>query len=243
VRQNVSRAVRFLRRRVSWTQSTLGERARMSRETVSRLERGAIDSLTIGSLERVANALGAVLVLDLRWEGERLERLMDAGHARLQEAAVRGLRAGDCSVEVEVSFNWYGDRGRYDALAFHPPTGTLIVVEVKTRLGDVQDLLGRLDVKLRLAPQAARAQGWPQPLRVVPCLLVAEGRTARRVVADHPELFARFALRGRDARRWLANPSDEPVSGILLFESVPDSRRTDTRQSAATRPQSHSRRR
>ena len=236
MRQNVSRAVRFLRRRASWTQSTLGVRARMSRETVSRLERGAIDSLTIGSLERVANALGAVLTLELRWEGERLERLMDAGHARLQEAVVRGLRAADCSVEVEVSFNWYGDRGRYDALAFDPPTRTLIVVEVKTRLGDVQDLLGRLDVKLRLAPQAARAQGWPQPRRVVPCLLVAEGRTARRVVADHPELFARFELRGHAARRWLANPSDEPVSGILLFESVPDSRRTDTRQGAATRP-------
>lgn len=42
-----------------------------------------------------------------------------------------------------MSFNHYGDRGRYDILAFHPPTGILLVVEVKTGIGDVQATLGR----------------------------------------------------------------------------------------------------
>lgn len=183
---------------------------------VSRLERGAIEPMTVRSLDQVASALGATLRIELRWRGEQLDRLMDAAHAALQELIVRSLRAADWKSEVEVSFNWYGDRGRCDAVAFHPGTSTLLVVEAKTRLGDVQDLLGRLDVKVRLGRQISRQLGWPEPAHVIPCLVIAESRTARRIVAAHAELFARFTHRGRAAQRWLADPeSDEVVGGIL----------------------------
>jgi len=236
LRQNVSRAVRFLRRRAGWSQAELGRRARLSRETVSRLERGALESLTFGSVSRVADSLGATPSIELRWHGERLDRLMDAAHARVQESAIGGLRAAGWRAEVEVSFNFYGDRGRYDALAYFPPTGTLLVVEVKIRIGDVQDMLGRLDVKTRLAPQAAHRLGWPKPSRVVPCLVIAEGTSARRVVAQHAALFARFSLQGHAARRWLAGPSDDHVSGILLFERLPNSRQRRQRRELPPSP-------
>lgn len=198
---------------------------------VSRVERGRIETVTVASLHRIADALNATLHIELRWRGEQLERLMDAGHATLQEQVVHEVRAAAWSGEVEVSFNWYGDRGRADAVAFHAPTGTLLIVEVKTRIGDVQEMLGRLDVKTRLGPQIARQLGWPAPIRVVPCLVIADGRTARRIVARHAELFARFSLRGRAAHRWLAEPTTEPVVGVLLFESVPDSRHMTARHS------------
>jgi hypothetical protein len=155
---------------------------------------------------------------------------MDAAHAQIQELAVGGLRARGWQAEVEVSFNFYGDRGRYDALAYFPPLGTLLVVEAKVRIGDVQDMLGRLDVKKRLAPQAAQRLGWPRPNRVVPCLVIAEGTTARRIVAEHAALFARYSLRGHAARRWLAAPTADPVSGILLFERLPNSRPSGQRR-------------
>lgn len=224
LRQNVNRAVRFLRQRQGWRQEDLAGRAGASRELVSRVERGQVETLTVGSLHRIAAALNASLHVELRWHGEQLDRLMDAGHARLQETVVGQVRRSEWEVEVEVSFNWYGDRGRCDAVAYHAPTGTLLIVEVKTRLGDVQDTLGRLDVKTRLGPQIARQLGWPTPARVVPCLVIADGRTARRVVAAHAALIARFTLRGRGAHRWLAKPTAEPVTGVLLFQSVPDSR-------------------
>lgn len=180
--------------------------------------------MTITAVGRMASALGATLHVELRWHGEQLDRLIDAAHAALQDGIVRELRAASWMSEVEVSFNWYGDRGRCDAVAFHPGTGTLLIVEVKTRLGDVQDLLGRLDVKVRLGRQLARQLGWPEPARVIPCLVIGETRTARRIVATHVALFARFTLRGRAADRWLANPSSEgPIGGILVFESLPDS--------------------
>ena len=230
LRQNVSRAVRFLRGRSGWRQGDLALRAGLSREMVSRVERGRIETVTVHSLHRIAEALGASLHIDLRWRGEQLDRLMDAGHATLQEQVTREVRAAAWVGEVEVSFSWYGDRGRVDAVAFHAPTGTLLIVEVKTRIGDVQEMLGRLDVKTRLGPQIARQLGWPAPTRVVPCLVIADGRTTRRIVTAHAELFARFALRGRAAHRWLAEPTSVQVSGVLLFESVPDSRHVTARR-------------
>lgn len=208
---------------------------------VSRIERGRIGTVTVDSLHRIADALNASLHVELRWRGEQLDRLMDAGHATLQERVVHEVRAAAWTGEVEVSFNWYGDRGRVDAVAYHAPTGTLLIVEVKTRIGDVQEMLGRLGVKTRLGPQIARQVGWPAPIRVVPCLVIADGRTARRIVASHAELFARFTLRGRAAHRWLAEPTSEPVTGVLLFESVPNSRPMTARPSGTTAHMSDSR--
>ena len=231
LRHNVSRSVRFLRRRQGWRQNDLSDRAAVSRQMVSRIERDAIEAMTVKSLHRVATALGATLHIELRWRGEQLDLLMDASHAALQESVVRALRAAGWTSEVEVSFNWYGDRGRCDAVALHPGTRTLLIVEAKTRLGDVQDLLGRLDVKVRLGHQIARPLGWPEPAHVIPCLVIAEGRTARRIVASHAALFARFTHRGRAARRWLADPDSEEVpGGLLVFESLPDSHRVSAKR-------------
>jgi transcriptional regulator with XRE-family HTH domain len=242
LRTNVGRAVIFLRRKASWRQADLGTHAGVSRESVSRIERGRISAVTVGTLTNIASALGASLNVELRWRGEQLDRLMDASHAALQESMVRQYRASGWRSEVEVSFNWYGDRGRVDAVAFHEETGTMLIVEVKVRLGDVQDTLGKLDVKARLGPQLARQISWPQPTRVVPCLVVADGRTARRTAADHAALFARFNLRGRAARRWLEAPTSEPVTGVLLFEPLPDSHGVTTKRVVRRRnaPRGHS---
>jgi hypothetical protein len=209
---------------------------------VSRLERGGIGSMTVAGVEQLAAALGASVHLELRWKGEQLDRLIDAGHAAIAEMSVQVLRGTGWRAEAEVSFNWYGDRGRCDAVAFDAGTSTLLVVEAKTRIGDVQEMLGRLDIKVRLGRQIARSLGWPEPAHVIGCLVIADGRTARRVVASHPQLFAKFTHRGRAAKQWLANPDGTDIpGGILLFESLPDSHRVTTRQRARpkTAPDSH----
>ena len=179
-------------------------------------------AVTVGTIERIALALGASVDLTLRWEGEQLDRLIDAAHSWLEQHVAEALSGNGWLVKAEVSFNHFGDRGRVDLLAFHSPTRIVLVVEVKSGIGDIQDTLGRLDVKSRLARSLADAAGWADPRAVVPALTIADTRSARRVVADHEALFSRFALRGRSALAWTRRPSMPDPSGLLWFTNVPD---------------------
>ena len=61
VRTNVPQSVRALRRRRGWRQSDLAERSGVSRELISRIERGGLRGVTLASLERVGSALGATV--------------------------------------------------------------------------------------------------------------------------------------------------------------------------------------
>jgi transcriptional regulator with XRE-family HTH domain len=220
VRTNVPDAIRVLRRERGWRQEDLGHRASLSRDTVSRAERGKLDGLTLGVLSRLAAALDASLVVDVRWHGAELDRLIDRAHAALQNAAATRLGRAGWIARPEVSFNHYGDRGRCDLLAWHPSTGSLLIVEVKSRIADVQDLLGRLDVKVRLGAMLAAQAGWGRPARVVPALVLNDDHKARAVLGRHQAIFGRYGLRGRRALSWLRAPAD--ASGLIWFEE-PDS--------------------
>jgi len=222
MRTNVPIAVRTLRRRHRLRQDDLGRQAGVSRDVVSRAELGELDGMTIGLLARLANALDGSLVVEVRWQGAELDRLVDRAHAATQEAVVGRLRASGWIAHVEVSFNHYGDRGRCDVVAWHPGMQVVLVVEVKSRVGDVQATLGALDVKRRLGGILAKQLGWPEPTVVVAALALTEARTTRRVLTRHPSLFGRFALRGRAALSWLRRPSGA-AADLLWFEVLPDS--------------------
>jgi transcriptional regulator with XRE-family HTH domain len=222
LRSNVPRAVRHLRRHRGWRQVDLGRRAKLSRDTVSRCEQGALGGLTVASLEGLAEALGATLVVELRWEGAGLDRLMDRAHASLVEAAARRLRRLGWTAQAEVSFNHYGDRGSCDLLAYHVGSGIVLVVEAKASLGNLQETLHRLDVKARLGPMLATQLGWPSPGGVARAIVLLGTRTNRRVIERHPDTFQRYALRGRSAIAWLRRPSGERAA-LLWFQLVPDS--------------------
>lgn len=218
--------VRIIRRRQGWRQQDVAARAGLSREAVSRIERGKLDGVTVGTVERLAHALDARLRMDLDWRGAELDRLIDAGHASLADRVAGMLAGWGWQVLPEVSFNIYGDRGRYDLLAFHAPARILLVVEIKTAIGDLQETLGRVDVKVRVASRVARQRGWI-PTAVVPVIVLAESMTARRHVARHPSLFANFPVRGRAALAWLRSPGGVPT-GLLLLLSSSDSRHVTT---------------
>lgn len=170
----------------------------------------------------MAAALDASVDLTVRWQGEELGRLIDAGHARVLEQTAALLAHAGWETRTEVSFNHYGDRGRVDLLGRHPASSTLLVAEVKSAIGDTQDTVGRLDVKARLGRVLADTLGWPIPDRVVPALVVGDTRTARRIVSDHTAAFARFDVRGRRALAWLNKPSSDPPTGLLWFAALPD---------------------
>lgn len=222
MRTNVPRAVRALRARRRWRQADLGARAGVSRDTVSRAELGRLEGITLASLDGMVRALGASLSVQVRWDGAGLDRLVDRVHASTQDSAAHLLGRLGWVVQAEVSFNHFGDRGSCDLAALHPATQTLLVVEVKSRLGDLQDTLRALDAKARLAPVLATQLGWPPPVGVARALVIAEHRTARRVVAAHPSLLEGFSVRGRAASRWLRSPAGRDVR-LLWFQRLPDS--------------------
>jgi hypothetical protein len=189
----------------------------VSRDTVSRAELGQLSGLTLGSLSRIVEALDATLLVEARWHGADLDRLVDRAHAEMQNAAAHRLSEAGWLARPEVSFNHFGDRGRCDLVGWHPSTRTLLIVEVKSRIGNLQETLGRLDVKIRLGPVISQQLGWGRPLRVVPALVLGDDRTTRRVLTRHEALFRSFGLRGRAAAAWLRAPVDD-LSGLIWFE-------------------------
>lgn len=208
--------MRALRRRRGWTQQRLADAVRVSRGVVGRIERGRADRVPVHVLVRVAAALGGTVTVRLLWQGEGLDRLLDSAHADLTERMLSRLRSLGWEVAPEVSFNMRGERGSIDILAFHPSTGSLLVIEIKSVVPDLQAMFGVLDRKTRLAAEIARDRGWL--VRSVSRLLVLpDDRTARRRVQQHAATFqATLPARSVEVRRWLADPRGR-LAGVLFL--------------------------
>jgi transcriptional regulator with XRE-family HTH domain len=214
----LGRGVRALRRRRGWRQADLAAAAHVSQSLISRIEIGRSDRVTLRSLQGIAAALGARIVARLDYNGEALDRLLDADHAALVEATVGRLVAAGWSCTTEVTFAIDGERGSVDVLAHHAPTGCLLVVEAKSVIPDLQATLATLDRKARLGSRIAGQVGW-RSAGVGRLLVVAESRTTRRRVAEHRATFeVHLPDRAAEIRRALASPrSAHPIRGLLFL--------------------------
>ena len=173
--------------------------------------------MTVAALNAVAQVLGARLNLTLSWNGETLDRLLDADHAALVEIVASTLRGLGWDVAIEVSFSISGERGSIDILAFHRATGTILVVEIKSVVPDIQAMVFTLDRKTRLALEIARQRGW-NGRTVGRLLVVRESRTSRRRVSDHAATFdAAFPARTVAVKRWLRSPGGPRSFSGLWF--------------------------
>jgi transcriptional regulator with XRE-family HTH domain len=216
---------RALRVKQALRQDDLARAAKLSRSKISRLERGLIDAMTIGDVDRAARALGAVLDIRVRWHGEQLDRLLDEGHARLVELVVTLLRASGWEVAVEVSYSIWGERGSIDVFAFHRLSGIVLVVEVKSIVPDSQATLHGMDRKVRLAREIAEERGWACR-HVARILVIGDSATSRRRVERLTATYnVAFPLRGVNVRRWLRAPVGS-ISGLLFLSYAHDARIT-----------------
>lgn len=213
--QRVGRILRALRHRLGWRQSDVAREAGLTQDDVSRAERGR--SKDVRKLRRHGQALDADVSIAVRWRGGEIDRLLDEGHAAIVGWVVILLEGLGWEVHPEVSFAVYGERGSIDVLAWHAPTRTLLVVEVKTELASIEETLRVHDVKQRLAAAVgAERFGWQQASAVCRMLVLPGTSTPRRQVRRHDAVLApAYRRRGDDARSWLAAPSGSP--SLLVF--------------------------
>jgi transcriptional regulator with XRE-family HTH domain len=200
-------ALRALRIRQGLTQAELGVAADVPRSVVGLVERGRLARCSLRSLRAIAAALDCEIVLSPRWRGGELGRLLNARHAAMHEALAGRLAPLDAWViDPEVSFSIYGERGVIDALAWHEASGSLLVIELKTEFVDINELMGSVDRKRRLAVGVGRDRGWRVD-RVSTWVAVAEGRTNRRTLARHQlTLRTKFPADGHALSAWLRHP-------------------------------------
>ena len=181
--------------------------------------------MTVGAVNHVAAAIGARLEVRAMWHGEATDRLLDGTHAQLVEEIIRLLAAGGWLTVAEVTFQFGADRGSVDVLAFHPPSGIVLVVEVKSVVPDMQSMLASLDRKARHAVRIAAGRGW-RGRSVGRLLVLPEDRTARRRLAQFGETFRTvLPARNREVRGWLGRPMGS-LAGVLF---LPNARPVRTR--------------
>ena len=223
--QRIGRSVRALRTRLGLRQEDLARRARVSQTTVSRIERGRSGPLPLVTIRAVVQAVGADLDVVVRWDGARLDRLLDGRHAALLAETTRRLERDAWIVHPEVSYSVYGERGSIDLVAWHSRRRALLVVEAKTAITSLEEMLRRHDQKTRLAPGIVRERfGWE--VAVVGSLVVLpDASTPRRHVARADLILSRaYPLRGHAVRAWLADPIGAAAGLQFLSSSLHGSR-------------------
>jgi transcriptional regulator with XRE-family HTH domain len=204
--QRFGTAMRQIRIRRRLRQADVARLAGVSQPTLSRIERGHLASLTLDSVRRVAAVLDVRVDLIARWRAGDLDRLLNARHAQFHELVARRFAGMPGWVQQpEVSFAIYADRGVIDILAFHAASDTVLVIELKTDIADVNELVGTVDRKRRVAVGVAREIGWP---------VGASSRVDRRRQRDEPASHRRPS--GDAARRLPGGRSD---SGRLAASS------------------------
>jgi transcriptional regulator with XRE-family HTH domain len=227
----LARVFRAVRHRHRWRQSDVAERARVSATVISRIEHGRLTELSLEAIERVATALDVQLSIVAHWRGGDLDRMLNSRHAALAERAIAWIRGlGPWVTRPEVSFAIGRERGTVDIVGWWPDRRALLIIELKTDIVDVGELLGTLGRKRRLAALIAAQLGWV-PDVIGTCLLIDEGRTNRRRVANHAlTLRASLPEDGRRLRAWLQDPQ-VPLAALAF---LPDPQSTNVRRSPAT---------
>jgi transcriptional regulator with XRE-family HTH domain len=211
-----------VRIRRGWRQDDLARRAGVSQMTISRIERGHLETLSVARLRSVAVALDIRVDVVARWRAGDLDRLLNARHSQLHDEVARAFFDLDgWTVAPEVSFSIFGERGVIDLLAWHSRRRALLMVELKTDIVDLNELVGTVDRKRRLATTIAADRGWvrrdDRSAAVSAWIVVLDTRTNRRRIAAHARMLrAAFPTDGRSIRGWLRRPKG-PIAALSMW--------------------------
>jgi transcriptional regulator with XRE-family HTH domain len=209
--------VREVRLRRGLRQQELAALCGLAQSTISLVERGHWAKLSVETLRRIAAALDIRVELLGRWRGGDADRLLSHRHSALAESVAASVgRCDGWAIFPEATFSVFGERGVVDQLWWHAVTRHLVIVELKTAFVDINEMLGTLDRKLRLAGAIARERGL-DPATVSVWLIVLGSSTNRRHARRHCALLdARFQRDGRFLASFLRKPAGA-VSGLAFW--------------------------
>jgi len=216
----VGRIIRAVRVHARMTQSDVSDLADVDRSVLTDLEHGRLEQVSLRTARRLCKPLEIDLVVEASWRGGAVDRLLDRDHAAVVNHVVHVLTAVGWTVEAELTFNEFGDRGSVDVVAWHPEHRVLVIIEVKTAFADLRAMLMSLSRKVRVVPGVLQEQrGWRR--RHLGRLLVVIGSTANRgVVTHHEALFTTtFPARSREVLAWIRHP-DRDLAGLWFVSPV-----------------------
>ena len=199
--------LRALRRRRGWRQADLAREADCSQALVSTVEHGHLDHLSVRRLRGLFGALEARVVVEARWRGADLDRLLDSAHAAIVSRVVERLERAGWTAVIEVTYSEFGERGSIDVLGLRPIERAALIVEVKSDVASSEGVGRKLDEKARLAPTIVRQRfGWtPAAIGVV--LVLPESPRLRRLIEGIAAPLARmFPIDARAVASWLRAP-------------------------------------
>ncbi len=199
LRIDVARAVRDVRLALGWSQRELARRAEIAQSTVCRVERATLEDLTFDTAALILDVLGVRASVDLRAPFIADHgRQRDRGHSRCVAYVARRLRRLGWTVATEVEIVTGSSHGWIDLLAYRPDDGLLLIIEVKTELGDIGLLQRQVSWYERAAWDAARREGW-QPRRAISAVLMLATQSSFGRIGDNRALLREsFPMSARD---------------------------------------------
>jgi transcriptional regulator with XRE-family HTH domain len=183
------------------SQAFVAAAARLSRSRYATVEAGAVTTLSVSEINRIASVLGLDASIRL-FPGGAATR--DAAHSGKLGRFLRDVRV-PLRARVEVSLPSVGDRFErraWDAMLFG--SGERTAVELEMRLRDVQAMRRRHELKRRDDPTEHFL------------LLIADTRHNRSVVAEFVELFADLPRLRPSQVRAALGAGRHPPNGMLF---------------------------
>jgi transcriptional regulator with XRE-family HTH domain len=206
------------------SQQELAEALGIHRGHLANIEAGRTN-ISVDLMDRIAVALGQRLELIVH--PPRLisvRPVHDTVHAWCSGYTARRLTGDGWLIAREVDVSAGGIRGWIDILAFDPRTGTLVIIEIKTRLDDLGGAERQIGWYERNAIGAAHRLGW-HPRRVVVWLIVlASDEVDRSLVTNRDAIGQAFPGRAPDMLATLAGSEPAARRAIALID--PASRRS-----------------
>jgi hypothetical protein len=200
IRIMVGNEVRGARFGAGLSQGAAGHAVRMSHAQFGRIERAALDQVTVDQLCRACSSVGLKLVVRAY---PIADPARDAGQLALQERFRQRLPE-EATWATEVPFPIASELRAWDAVA--ALAARRAAIEAEMRLGDIQALDRRMALKLR-----------DGGIRVL-ILLVNDTHLNREMLAAHREVLRpRFPLDGRQILHALRRGELPDQSGILML--------------------------
>ena len=167
-------------------------------------------------------------------------RQSDFVHARCSAYVERRLQGIGWRTAREVEIVQSRSHGWIDLLAFDPASGTMLVIEIKTRLDDLGSIERQLGWYERSAFGVAHRLGW-RPRRVIGWLIILASDEVDRAITQNRDLLARsFPARARSMLDLvMSERTSAPGRGLAMVDPTSKRRdwlratRVDGRRSAA----------